>query len=448
MNQEKTNQITEGVIYKQLLFFFIPILIGSAFQQLYNTVDTIVVGKFVGTNALAAVGAPAIIINLLLNFFIGLAGGASVIISQYYGAKNDEGVHKAVHTSTALCIVFGVFLTILGLTFTPQLLNLIAVPEEIMTDTLTYTRIFFLGMTSSIFYNVGASVLRAIGDSKTPLYFLIISTIANIILDIVFVVIFKMDVAGVAIATILCQTLSAILVALKLMHTTECYQLKLKEIKIHYASLVNVIKIGLPTGLQSVMYSISNLIIQTSVNSLGTASIAAWNVSGKIDGLFWMMIGAFGVSITTFVGQNYGANKIDRVKKSVTTCYQMCAFGSVILSIVFTFFGEPLFHFFTDDLEVIRIGMEIILSMSPYYITFVGVEVYSGAIRATGEALKPMLLTAFGVCGLRIVWMLLIAPLNLTIKTICMCYPITWVVTSLLFTIYYHRGNWLKKAMI
>ena len=442
---DKRNQITEGVIYKQLLIFFIPILIGSAFQQLYNTADTLIVGKFVGTTALAAVGAPATLINLLLNFFIGLAGGASVIVGQYYGAENKKGVSLVVHTSALLCILFGLFLSIFGVIYAPVLLEMIAVPSDIMADTLIYTRIFFLGMIPSIFYNVGAGILRAIGDSKTPLYFLITSTIANIILDIVFVVIFNMAVAGVAIATILCQMLSAALVAYKLIKTNECYQLQPSKLSIDKTSFMKILQIGLPTGLQSVMYSISNLIIQTSVNSLGTASIAAWSVSGKIDGLFWMMIGAFGVSISTFVAQNYGAGKIDRVKKSVKTCYIMCAVGAVILSFIFVTCGKTLFSLFTSDADVIRIGMEIIIAMTPYYITFVGIEIYSSAIRATGEALKPMLITAFGVCGLRILWMLFVVPNNLTISTICLCYPITWIVTSTMFTIYYHKGRWLQK---
>lgn len=440
----KTNQITEGVIYKQLLFFFIPILIGSAFQQLYNTVDTMIVGLFVGTNALAAVGAPAILINLLLNFFVGLAGGASVIIAQYYGAKDDRGVSLTVHTSTALCILFGLFLTVFGELFAPQLLEMIAIPQEIFQDTLIYTRIFFLGMIPSIFYNVGAGILRAIGDSKTPLYYLVISTIANIILDIIFVVIFHLDVAGVAIATITCQTLSALLVVRTLVKTKESYHLNISNISINKDTLLKVIKIGLPTGLQSVMYSISNLIIQTSVNSLGTNCIAAWNVSGKIDALFWMMMNAFGVSITTFVGQNYGAKKFDRIKKGVNVCYLMCAIGSILMTFVFMVFGTQICHLFTTDVEVIDLSMVIIRSMAPYYITFVGIEMYSSAIRGAGEALKPMLLTAFGVCGLRVLWMLVVAPLNLTIKTICLCYPVSWIITCILFTIYYYRGHWLK----
>ena len=441
-----SNQITEGVIYKQLLLFFIPILVGSAFQQLYNTVDTMIVGHFVGTQALAAVGAPAIIFNLLVNFFVGLAGGSSVIIAQYYGAKNDDGVHFVVHTSTALCLLFGLGLMIFGLVFAPQLLEFISIPKDIFEMTLVYTRIYFLGMIPSIFYNVGAAILRAIGDSKTPLYFLIISTISNIILDIIFVVLFHLDVAGVAIATILCQTLSALLVCRLLMKSKESYRLNLKDISLHKETLKSVIKIGLPTGLQSVMYSISNLIIQTSVNSLGTTSIAAWNVSAKIDGLFWMMINAFGISITTFVGQNYGAGKMDRVKKSIKTCFMMCSVTSIMMSIIFMTLGPAICTLFTKDTEVITLTMVIIASMAPYYITFVPVEIFTGAIRGTGEALKPMIITAIGVCGLRIVWMLLVAPLNLTLETICMCYPITWVVTSIMFTIYYFSRKWTKNV--
>ena len=444
MDNSKTNQITEGVIYKQLLLFFLPILIGSAFQQLYNTVDTMIVGHFVGTHALAAVGAPATLLNLLLNFFVGLAGGASVIIAQYYGAKDNQGVSLAVHTSTALCIIFGLALTIFGELFAIQLLEMIAIPNEIFQDTLIYTRIFFLGMIPSIFYNVGSGILRAIGDSKTPLYYLIISTIANIILDIVFVVMFHLDVMGVAIATIMCQTLSALLVARTLIKTNESYHLNIANISFHKNTLQKIMKIGLPAGLQSVMYSISNLIIQTSINLLGTNAIAAWNVSGKIDSLFWMMINAFGVSITTFVGQNYGAKKYDRIKKSVNICYFMCAIGSIVMTYVFMKFGTQICYLFTDDAVVIDLSMVIIRAMAPYYITFVGIEVYSGAIRGAGEALKPMLLTAFGVCGLRILWMLIVVPTNLTIKTICLCYPISWIITCILFTIYYYRGHWLK----
>lgn len=447
MAKETNNQIIEGVIWKQLLIFFIPILIGSAFQQLYNTVDTIIVGQFVGTAALAAVGATGTLINLLVGFFVGMSSGATVIISQYYGAKNDKAVSLAVHTSIALTIFFGIILMVFGIVTAPQLLEMISVPDDIIHSSTLYMRIYFLGMIPSLFYNVGAGILRAIGDSKRPLYFLIISTLANIVLDFILVVVFKMGVAGVGIATVLCQCISALLVLLVLLKTNDSYRVQLSKIAFENNILRAIVRIGLPAGLQSVLYSISNLVIQASVNALGTDTIAAWSTYGKIDALFWMMIGAFGVSITTFVGQNFGAGKIDRIKQSVKICLAMSFVGSILLSIVLLVFGEPIFHLFTNDANVISIGMTMMKTMTPYYFTFVCVEILSGAIRGVGEALKPMLLTCFGVCVLRVAWIIFVVPSHPGLINIAICYPITWTITSILFIIYYLQGHWLKSHL-
>lgn len=439
------NEITQGVIWKQLLYFFLPILIGSAFQQLYNTVDTIIVGQFVGKQALAAVGAPATLINLLVGFFVGLSSGATVIISQYYGAKKQQAVSTAVHTAIALTLVGGLLLMIAGIVLAPSLLKMIAVPSDIIRASLRYIRIYFLGMIPSLFYNMGAGILRAVGDSKRPLYFLIISTLSNILLDIIFVVILKWDVVGVGLATILSQCISAGCVMMVLTQTSDAYHLSLSQIRLEHTMLAGIIRIGLPAGLQSVMYAISNLVIQSSINALGTDTIAAWSAFGKLDGLFWMMINAFGVSITTFVGQNYGAGRIDRIRQSVRVCLLMSLIGSVCLSGLLLSLSEPLFHLFTDDIQVITLGMEMLYSMAPFYFTFIFVEVLSGAIRGVGEALKPMLLTCFGICILRILWIIIVVPLYQTLLSITLCYPFTWCVTSLLFIIYYLRFNWLKK---
>lgn len=443
----KSNEIITGVIWKQLLYFFVPILIGSAFQQLYNTADTMIVGQFVGKEALAAVGATGQLINLLVGFFVGLASGATVIISQFYGADNHTAVKKAVHTSTALTIVCGLLLMTFGIIFAPQLLEMISVPSDIIDSSILYIRIYFIGMIPSLFYNVGAGILRAIGDSKRPLYFLIVATLSNIVLDLLFVVFLQLGVAGVGIATVLCQFISALLVLLVLMKTEDSYKLYLSEIKFDSKILASIIKIGLPTGFQSVLYAISNLVIQSSINALGTDSIAAWSAYGKIDGLFWMMIGAFGVSITTFVGQNFGAGKIDRIKKSVKVCLAMSFIASFVLSAVLVVTGETFFKLFTTDTKVVEIGMEMLMAMTPYYFTFVCVEVLSGAIRGVGDAFKPMLITCFGVCGLRLVWLLIIVPMNPTLFNIVVCYPITWSVTSILFIIYYLRGRWLTSRL-
>lgn len=441
----QNNGIIEGVIWKQLLFFFFPILIGTFFQQLYNTIDAIIVGQYVGKEALAAVGSTGSLINLLVGFFIGLSSGATVIISQFFGAKDDDGVSRAVHTSIALSIVGGAVIMVIGVLFAPACLKAMGVPEDIMHYAVEYTRIYFLGMIASLIYNMGSGILRAIGDSKRPLYFLIICCIVNIILDILFVVVFKMEVLGVGIATVLSQIISAMMTCYVLMKSKESYRLILKKIRFSTQELKNIIRIGLPSGLQSVMYSISNIIIQANVNAFGTDTIAAWATYGKIDTLFWMTMGAFGVSITTFVGQNFGAKRYDRVKKSVAVCLKMALAVSLTLSILLHFFGGTLAQLFTNDPIVIEKSAEIIRFLTAFYFAYICVEILSGAIRGTGEAFFPMVLTLLGTCALRVIWILVIVPLKPSFTMIEMCYPISWSVTSILFIIYYFKGNWLKK---
>lgn len=446
-NESGLNGITEGVIWKQLLLFFFPILIGTFFQQLYNTIDAVIVGQYVGKEALAAVGSTGSLINLLVGFFVGLSSGATVIIAQYYGARDNDNVSKAVHSSMALSIVGGAIIMMIGIIFAPTCLKAMGVPSDIMHYAVDYTRIYFIGMIASLIYNMGSGILRAIGDSKRPLYFLIISCIVNIVLDALFVIVFKMAVVGVGIATVISQIISAILTLVVLMKTSQSYKLYLRKIRFHKEILNRVITIGLPAGLQSVMYSISNIIIQSNINSFGTDTIAAWAAYGKIDALFWMAMGAFGVSITTFVGQNFGAKKFDRVKKSVVVCLKMAMGVSIVLSVILFFFGGVFSQLFTNDIAVVNKSTEIIRFLTPFYFTYVCVEILSGAIRGTGESLKPMILTCFGICVLRVVWILLIVPLHPTFNMVTVSYPVTWAVTSILFIIYYLKGNWLTKHM-
>ena len=313
----KENSITQGVIWKQLLIFFFPILIGTFFQQLYNTVDTIVVGQYVGTNALAAVGTTGTLINLLVGFFVGVSSGATVIISQFFGAGDGKNVSKAVHTSIALALAGGLIIMVLGLLTARPSLVLLGVPEEILGDALTYMNVYYCGIIASMIYNVGTGVLRAIGDSRMPLYVLIVCCLVNIVLDLLFVLGFHWDVFGVAIATVLSQVVSAVLIMARLMLTRESYRVELKRIRFDKSILKNVIRIGLPAGMQSVLYSVSNLVVQASINSFGTDAIASWAAIGKIDGFIWMVMSAFGIAITTFVGQNFGAQQYARVKRSI-----------------------------------------------------------------------------------------------------------------------------------
>ena len=334
MNEkEKVNQITEGVIWKQLLLFFFPIVFGTFFQQIYNTADTIVVGRFVGKQALAAVGGSASqIANLIVGFFVGLSSGAAVVISQFYGAKDKKNLSKALHTAFAFSIAAGIVLTVVGIFLTRPALLLMKTPADVVEDSAVYLHIYFGGMVFNLVYNMGAAILRAVGDSKRPLYVLIITCVLNIILDLLFVVAFGMGVTGVAVATVTSQVISALIVTVMLLKTREIYVLKINQIRFDRRMLFSVLRIGIPAGLESVMYNISNIVIQVFVNNLGTDTVAAWGTLGKIDALFWMVINAFAISITTFVGQNYGAGKTRRMRKSVRVCLGMSYSSAILLS--------------------------------------------------------------------------------------------------------------------
>lgn len=432
------NQITEGTIWKQLLFFFFPILLGTFFQQLYNTIDMVVVGRFVGKEALASVGGSSgQIVNLVVGFFTGLSAGAGVIISQFYGARNADGVNAGIHTAYAFSIAGSVIFMIFGLFFAPGILKFMNTPEELLASSSVYLRIYFGGILFMFIYNIGSGILRALGNSKLPLYYLIICCLVNIVLDLVMVLLLDLGVAGVAIATVIAQGVSAVLVTRALMKSEDIYRLELRKIRFHGNVLRLQLYLGVPGGLQSVMYSLSNIIIQSAVNVYGTDTAAAWAAQGKIDAIFWMISGAFGVSITTFVGQNYGAGKFDRIEKGVRTCLGMDQTASVLLSLLLFTFRRQLFGIFTNDEEVIRIGTGIMQMIAPYYVIFSFVEILSSTLRAVSDVIFPMLLTMFGVCLLRVLWIFLVVPLHPSLNTIVINYPVTWIVTAVLFILYY-----------
>ena len=438
MKKTRMITITEGVIWKQLLLFFFPIMLGTLFQQLYNTVDTIVIGQYAGTTALAAVGGSAAqIMNLLIGFFVGLSSGATVIISQYFGARNDSGVSKAVHTAMALAILAGLLMTVLGLALSPFLLRLMNTPEETMPDSTLYMRIIFLAIIPAMIYNVGSGVLRAVGDSQRPLHFLIVSCLVNVVLDLLFVAAFRWSVAGVAIATGIAQIASAVLIWRCLGNVVASHRLRIRHIRIDPAILKKTIRIGLPSGLQSVMYALSNMIISATINGFGTATVAAWVSLGKVDGMYWMISGAFGASVMTFVGQNYGAGKLRRAETSMLVCTGLSLAAAGIFSTGFITFARPIFSLFTKDPEVLATALRMTRSISPWYFLFVPIEVISGSLRGMGITLFPTLLTALGICVFRSFWMFAVVPTQPVIETITVSYPISWLLTSLAFILYY-----------
>ena len=438
--ENTTNTIVDGVIWKGLLKFFFPIMLGTLFQQLYNTVDAVVVGQFVGTQALAAVGGSSSqIVNLFIGFFVGLSSGATVIVSQYFGAREDKGVSCAVHTAMALAFIAGAVMTVVGLVFAPAMLEIMNTTEDTMADSTLYLRIVFLSMIPSMVYNVGSSILRAIGDSRSPLYFLAAACLVNVVLDLAFVLIFRMGVAGVAIATSIAQAVSAVLVFVALCRAKGSYRIIPREIRPERELLARTVRIGLPTGLQSVLYAVSNIIITTSINGFGTDTVAAWVAFGKVDALFWLILSAFGVAIMTFVGQNYGARKFDRVHKSLKVALAIAAVTSIVFSAVLLLVGQYVFRLFTNDQTVMDVAIYMMMCMVPGYVLYVPIELISGALRGMGDTLIPTVITAVGICALRVLWIFAVVPLWHDILAITISYPISWLLTSAAFILYYAR---------
>ena len=448
MTKEKLgkNQITEGVIWKQLLIFFFPIVIGTLFQQLYNTADAIIVGRFVGKTALASVGGSAAVLSYqVIMFFTGLASGASVIISQYFGANNSDRLHEALHTAFSFSIIASILIAAAGWFITPWILGVMKTPADVMGDSIIYLRIYFLGIISTLIYNMGSGIMRAIGDSRRPLYYLIVCCVLNIGLDIFFVVILKMGIAGAAIATVISQTVSACLVIYALMTAYDSLKLKPKCLRIYRPILIRQLRIGLPGGLQSCMYGLTNIIIQTAINEFGTDTAAAWAAFGKMDMIFWAVSGAFGIAITTFSGQNYGAGKMERVYKSVRISLGMSlAINGSILAFLMLF-ARPLFYLFTTDKAVIDIGVYMLLNIVPSYLIFIFVEIFTGALRGMGDVLIPTIITIGGICGVRLPWILIMTPIRHELFTILVSYPLAWAATALFLIPYYfykkHRMN-------
>lgn len=437
--------ITEGVIWKQLLSFFFPILLGTFFQQMYNTVDTIIVGRFVGTQALAAVGSTGALISLLNGFFIGLSSGATVLVSQFFGASDREGVRNALHSGIGLSLVLGLIISFLGLCFGPRILQLMKTPADCLEGAVIYARIFFSGAVASMVYNMGAGILRAMGDSRRPMLFLVVTCFANIVLDILCVVVLKMGIAGAALATVLSQIISAVLVVAVLIRLPEEYALRLSRIRLQPQLLKRILYVGVPAGLQFVTFDLANILIQSGINSFGSSTIAAFTAYGKADMMTWMVSGAFGVAITTFVGQNYGAQKYDRVRKSVWICLGMSVTLIGGLSALVLVFRQFILGIFSADPEVIRLGAYVMLWVVPFNAVFMPVEIFGGAMRGTGYSLVPTAITSICVCLFRVLWLLTVVSRFHTLEMLLLCYPISWILAASAFFAVYRKGRWLHK---
>ena len=439
MYKKQNLNLTEGVIWKTLILFTLPILAGNFFQHLYTTADALIIGKFTGKDGLAAIDSIYSLLKLPLNFFTGLSIGASILVSQLFGGKKQAELSDTLHTAIALTCTAGIFLSVTGALLSPFLLIMMGVPEDIFEMTLSYVRIYFAGMFVSMFYNIGAGILRAMGNSKTPFYALIVSCIINIALDLILVGCFTWGIGGVAFATVIAQFLSAVIIFAALLNKNGQAPLHLLKIRIHPFSAAAITKLGLPLGAQSAFFPIANMIIQAKINSTGTYNIAAWALCGKLDFLIWVSLEAITSSVSTFTAQNYGAKKYGRIKK--ITCaglvMSFCLIG--FISTILYFFNVPLGKLFISakDYGILSMLEKLMHILSPFYILFVFAEIFSVIIQGTGETFKPMLLTLLGICVSRIVWILFIIPKISSIEIIIWAFPLSWTFTSLIFTVYY-----------
>ena len=446
MASKQRGLMTSGVIWKELLLFSIPLLLGNLFQLLYNTVDSIVVGNFVGHQALAAVGASTPLINMLIGFFMGVAAGAGVLVSRFFGARKLEELHIAVHTFVAFTFLFGVLMMVAGITLTPLFLQWMGTPADIMDMAVLYLRIYFLGIIPTMLYNSGAGILQAVGDSRRPLCFLTIASVLNIILDLVFVIQLNMGVAGVAWATLIAQTVSCILVAVTLLRSKESYQIIPKKIRIDKPMLMQIVRLGIPSGLQQMIVSFSNVLVMSYVNRFGSAAIAGFSSANKFDNFLGLPVNSFMLAITTFVGQNMGAKQIERVKKGINTCMFMGIGIVIAIGIPAYLFSDLCIRMFSKEADVIYYGSWMMRTLVPFYSILNIAQVLTGAVRGTGNTTVPMLINVFYYCIIRQVFLAVAMMFVNSIVVVFWSYPLTWTLSAVTLFIYYKRGSWLKHS--
>ena len=439
--------MTEGSIWKKILFFSIPLILGNLFQQLYNTVDSIIVGNYIGSEALAAVGSSGSLINLLIGFCIGASAGAGVVIAQFYGAQDREGVRKAVHTTIAIAIAAGAVLTVVGIVATPILLKAMGTPQEVFDQASIYLKVYFGGILFSVVYNMSAGILNAVGNSKRSLVYLMIAATSNIFLDLLFVVVLKMGIVGAAIATDISQLLSCIFIILFLVRSEDVYRVKLKDIRCYDNLLGKILKIGLPTGVQNIVISLSNVIVQSSVNSFGAVAMAGFAAYIKVDGFNILPVLSFSMAATTFVGQNVGAGRLDRVKKGMYVSVAMGIIYTVCTGILLLAFAPQVIGVFTQNGKVVEYGVYIMKFFCPFYWMLGILHILAGTIRGTGKTMQAMVVFLFSLCIFRVLWIWGAMSVSHKIGGVMLGYPLSWLVGLVMILIYVWKGNWMPYGM-
>lgn len=433
----KVVSMTEGKIWKKLLLFSIPLMMGSFFQQLYNTADSIIVGNYVGKEALAAIGTTDNLINTFIGFFMGLSTGAGIIISQYFGAKDEKNVQIAVNTTIGLTFVMSVICTVCALGFRTQMLKLMNTPAEVFVQADAYLRIYFLGVTGLLFYNMGAGILRAVGDSRRPLYFLIFSTVLNIVLDLIFVAGFSLGVEGAAYATVISQGASAVLVMIVLSRERASYRVVWNRIRLNPEMIGKIVRVGLPMALQSAVVSFSNVFVQSYINHFGVAAMAGWLAYGKVDKFCLLPIQSLSLGLMTFVGQNYGAKRYDRIRKGIRTGLTMCFGIAICMIILINLFAESLVSMFIQSPDVVKFGTLFIHIEMPFYLALCVNSVYDSTLRGIGMTKGPMLIMMTNSILFRQIYLFVVSRVSESMIPIVLGYPLGWILCSVMLVLYY-----------
>lgn len=439
--------MTDGNIWKLLIIFSIPLILGNLLQQMYNTADSIIVGNFVGSHGLAAVGSGTALINLIIAFSQGAAVGAGVIVSQNLGARDKQKTKLAVHTAMCIAIILGVILSAIGVIFSRDLLVWIKTPKSVLKDSVLYLQIYCGGLIFNVIYNMATGILNAAGNSKRPLIYLAIASVTNIILDLVFIKALKWGVKGAAIATDISQALSCVLAVGYLLRVNSDYKLIVKELKIHGNTAKQIIRVGLPTAIQNMVISFSNVLVQSSVNSYGATAMAGYAAYLKIDGFNILPVLSISMAVTTFTGQNVGAKKPDRIKKGMWNALIMGVVYTVIIGVVILLTSHTVLGLFTKDNEVITYGQLAMKYFCPFYFLLGILNILAGTVRGAGKGVPPMLILLFSMCIFRILWIKIELPFYSTIDGVFILYPISWFVGMVLMIIYTKFGKWLPKGL-
>ena len=434
--------MTSGSIWKRMTFFALPLLLGNLFQQMYNTVDSLIVGNFLGSSALAAVSSSGSLIFMLIGFLSGISSGAGVIVARFFGAQDQENLHRTVHTTVAFGLVAGVLMTAAGMIFSPQILIWMDTPESVMANSVSYLQVYFSGSLGFVMYNIFVGILQAVGDSRHPLYYLIASSIINLVLDLVFIEVFHTGVWGAALATVISQVVSALLCLIQLMKTKENYRLQLKAIKFDKKILMEIIRIGLPSGVQNSIIAFANVIVQSYINAFGEMAMAGYGAYTKVEGFGFLPINSFTMAVTTFVGQNLGAKQFERTRKGARFGVLVTIILAELIGVLVFIFAPQLIAAFDSTPEVIQFGIDKARTAALFYCLLAYSHSIAAVLRGAGKAMIPMIIMMAFWCAVRVTFLAVMIPLTNSIQAVYWVYPLTWALSSVAFFFYYKKANW------